>query len=171
MLLDLCECKYEHGRLWWKTCDKVLQGYPSEIWPITCQTMEGHLQQSDVYNARDDCPRLGSRLIKPQQFKSCRRSGKLTDLWRDRRNRLQWYTFWAVVLVGGMATSWQHSSFWSLLFNCKPHCRKLPILELLALFGFGKSFVAAILLADYGVRDRIRNYLSPVKRKRFFATF
>ena len=103
MLLDLCERKYEHGRLWWKTYDKVLQSYPSEIRPIICRTMEGRLQQSDVYNARDDFPRLGSRLIKLQQFNSRQRPSKLTDLRRDRRNPLQWYTFWAVVLVGGMA--------------------------------------------------------------------
>ena len=49
MLLDLCGRKYEYGSLWWKTYDKVLQSYPSEIWPITCQTMEGHLLQSEVY--------------------------------------------------------------------------------------------------------------------------
>lgn len=103
MLLDLCERKYEYGSLWWKTYDKVLQGYASEIWPITCRTMEGHLQQSDVYSARDDFPRLGRRLIKLQQFNSRQRPNKLTDLWRDRRNPLQWYTFWAVVLVGGVA--------------------------------------------------------------------
>lgn len=40
MLLDLCERKHDYGRLWWNTYDKILQGYPSEIWPITCQTME-----------------------------------------------------------------------------------------------------------------------------------
>lgn len=103
MLLDLCERKYEYGSLWWKTYDEVLQGYASEIWPITCRTLEGHLQQSDVYSARDDFPRLGRRLIKLQQFNSRQRPNKLTDLWRDRRNPLQWYTFWAVVLVGGVA--------------------------------------------------------------------
>ncbi|KAL5040754.1 hypothetical protein BDW71DRAFT_201910 [Aspergillus fruticulosus] len=81
MLLDLCERKYEYGSLWWKTYDKVLQGYPCEIWPITCRTLEGHLQQHDVYSARDDFPRLGLRL----------------------RNPLQWYTFWAVLLFGGVA--------------------------------------------------------------------
>lgn len=97
MLLDLCERKYEHGCLWWKSYDKVLQSYPPEIWPITCRTMQGHLQPSDVYNARDDFPRLGSRLIKLQQFNSRQRPSKLTDLWRDRRNPLQWYTFWAVL--------------------------------------------------------------------------
>lgn len=103
MLYDLCERKYEHGSLWWKTYDKVLQGYPSEIWPITCRTMEGHLQQSDVYSIRDDFPRLGPRLIKLQQFSLRQRPSKLTDLWRDRRNPLQWYTFWAVILVRGLA--------------------------------------------------------------------
>lgn len=103
MLLDLCERKYEYGSLWWKTYDKVLQSYPSEIWPITCRTMEGHLLQSDVYSARDDFPRLGRRLIKLQQFNSRQRPSKLTDLWRDKRNPLQWFTFWAVVIVGGVA--------------------------------------------------------------------
>ncbi|KAJ5254130.1 hypothetical protein N7524_011310 [Penicillium chrysogenum] len=103
MLSDLCERKYKYGSLWWKTYDKTLQSYPSEIWPITCRTMEGHLQQSDVYSARDDFPRLGQRLIKLQQFSLRQRPSKLTDLWRDRRNPLQWYTFWAVLLVGGLA--------------------------------------------------------------------
>lgn len=65
--------------------------------------MKGHLQQSDVYNARDDFSRLEQRLVKLQQFNSRQRPSKLTDLWRDRRNPLQWYTFWAVMLVEGMA--------------------------------------------------------------------
>jgi hypothetical protein len=103
MLLDLCERKYKHGSLWWKRYDKVLQSYPPEMWPITCRSMEGHLQQSNVYNARDDFPRLGPRLIKLQQFSARQRPSKLTDLWRDRRHPLQWYTFWAVLLVGGLA--------------------------------------------------------------------
>lgn len=103
MLSDLCERKYDYGSLWWKTYDKVLRGYPPEIWPITCRTMEGHLLQSDVYSARDDFPRLGPRLTKLQQFNSRQRPSRLTDLWRDRRNPLQWYMFWAVVLVGGVA--------------------------------------------------------------------
>ena len=68
MLLDLCTHKYEHGSLWWKSYDKVLQSYPSEMWPITCRDVEGCLQQCDVYNVQDDFPRLGQRLIKLQQF-------------------------------------------------------------------------------------------------------
>ncbi|KJZ68068.1 hypothetical protein HIM_09800 [Hirsutella minnesotensis 3608] len=103
MLLDLCERKYEYGNLYWKTYDKVLRAYRAEIWPITCRTSEGHLLQSDVYSASNDFPRLGSRLIKLQQFNLRQRPSKLTDLWRDRRLPLQWYTFWAVLLVGGVA--------------------------------------------------------------------
>lgn len=103
MLSDLCERKYKSGCLWWKSYDRVLRGYPPNVWPITCRSIEGHLQQSDVYSARDDFPRLGRRLIKLQQFNLRQRPSKLTDLWRDRRNPLQWYTFWAVVLVGGVA--------------------------------------------------------------------
>ncbi|BDD54407.1 hypothetical protein MAP00_000027 [Monascus purpureus] len=103
MLLDLCERKYKSGYLWWKSYDRVLRGYPPNIWPITCRSIEGHLQQSDVYSAQDDFPRLGRRLLKLQQFNLRQRPSKLTELWRDRRNPLQWYTFWAVVLVGGVA--------------------------------------------------------------------
>lgn len=103
MLSDLCERKYEHGSLWWKRYDKVLQSYPPEIWPITCRTMEGKLQESDAYNARDDFPRLGARLTKLQQFSLRQNPSKLTDLWRDRRNPLQWYTLWAVLIFGGVA--------------------------------------------------------------------
>ncbi|RJE18831.1 hypothetical protein PHISCL_08832 [Aspergillus sclerotialis] len=103
MLSDLCERKYKYGYLWWKSYDRVLRGYPPNVWPITCRSIEGHLQQSDVYSARDDFPRLGRRLIRLQQFNLRQRPSKLTDLWRDRRNPLQWYTFWAVVLVGGVA--------------------------------------------------------------------
>ena len=103
MLLDLCGRKYKHGSLWWRTYDTVLHNYPPEMWPVTCQTMKGHLLESDVYSARNDFPRLGSRLLKLQQFNLRQRPSKLVDLWRDRRNPLQWYTFWAVVIVGGVA--------------------------------------------------------------------
>jgi hypothetical protein len=65
--------------------------------------MECHIQQSDVYSARDYFPRLEPRLIKLQQFNTRQRPSKLTDLWHDRRNPLQWYTSWAVLLVGGVA--------------------------------------------------------------------
>ncbi|PLB39306.1 uncharacterized protein BDW47DRAFT_103417 [Aspergillus candidus] len=103
MLLDLCERKYKHGGLWWRTYDTVLQNYPSEMWPVTCRNMKGQLLESDVYSVRNDFPRLGPRLLKLQQFNLRQRPNKLIDLWRDRRNPLQWYTFWAVVIVGGVA--------------------------------------------------------------------
>lgn len=105
MLPALCERQYEHGRLWWKSFDKVLQGYPAEIWPITCRTMDGHLRQCDVYSAQDDFPRFGRRLVRLQQFNARQRPSRLTDLWRDQRNPLQWYTFWAVVVVGGLGNT------------------------------------------------------------------
>jgi hypothetical protein len=79
-----------------KDVDKL----PHEIWPICCS----HLLESEVYSASTDFPRLGYRLIQLQRFSLRQRPSRLTDLWRDRRNPLQWYTFWAVLWVGGAAT-------------------------------------------------------------------
>lgn len=77
---------------------------PHEIWPVWCRDAESdQLLESDVYSARTDFPRLGYRLIQLQRFSLRQRPSRLTDLWRDRRNPLQWYTFWAVLWVGGAA--------------------------------------------------------------------
>lgn len=54
-----------------------------------------------MYRSRDDFPLLGDRLLALQTYSNRLQPNKLRDLWRDRRNPLQWYTFWAVLLIGG----------------------------------------------------------------------
>ncbi|KAK1508065.1 uncharacterized protein CCOS01_16066 [Colletotrichum costaricense] len=81
-----------------KEADKL----PRSIWPVGCRDFEQEkLLESDVYSAQSDFPRLGYRLINLQRFSLRQKPRRLTDLWRDRRNPLQWYTFWAVLWVGG----------------------------------------------------------------------
>ncbi|KAK7438314.1 hypothetical protein Landi51_11650 [Colletotrichum acutatum] len=77
---------------------KEVDKLPRRIWPVGCRDFEqGKLLESDVYSAQSDFPRLGYRLINLQRFSLRQKPRRLTDLWRDRRNPLQWYTFWAVL--------------------------------------------------------------------------
>ena len=62
------------------------------------------LIQPDTYSSRDDFPHFGSRLLAVQQYNLRQQPSRVRDLWRDRRNPLQWYTFWAVLWVGGITT-------------------------------------------------------------------
>ena len=83
--------------------DHTLAALPSSLWPIPCRSFEDTLQEEDAYSAQDDFPMFGQRLAKLQEFNLRQQPSKLRDLWRDRRNPLQWYTFWAVLIVGSLS--------------------------------------------------------------------
>ncbi len=76
---------------------------PPDLWPVTCLSFDCTLQENTSYSSIDDFPLFGHRLAKLQDFTLRQHPSKLTDLWRDRRNPLQWYTFWAVLIVGGVS--------------------------------------------------------------------
>ncbi|KAK1706801.1 hypothetical protein BDP67DRAFT_163708 [Colletotrichum lupini] len=71
------------------------------IFPSSVVDINSELMESDTYSAQDDFPTFGPRLLALQRYNMRRQPSKVTDLWRDRRNPLQWYTFWVVSLVGG----------------------------------------------------------------------
>lgn len=71
------------------------------LFPISSLSVGDELIESDTYSARDDFPVFGSRLLAIQRYNMRRQPSKVLDLWRDRRNPLQWYTFWAVAIFGG----------------------------------------------------------------------
>ena len=76
----------------------------SSFWPDSCRTIDGeHLQEEGSYSSREDFPMCGQRLARLQAFTLRQQPSNLRDLWRDRRNPLQWYTFWAVLIVGGLS--------------------------------------------------------------------
>ncbi len=76
----------------------------------------------------------GPRLIKLQQFSARQRPSKLTYLWRDRRNPLQWYTFWAVSLLGGGANILSALQLAAGIAQLKASLWNAACLQLLALF-------------------------------------
>ncbi|KAH8623457.1 hypothetical protein IG631_21936 [Alternaria alternata] len=74
---------------------------PEKLWPPSCCDYEGHLLEHSTYSTALDFPVLGTRLLKIQDFDTRHTPYKLRELWRDRRQPLQWYAFWAVLIVGG----------------------------------------------------------------------
>jgi len=63
--------------------------------------LNNQLQESDTYSARDDFAVFGPWLLSLQHYNMRQQPGKRKDLWWDYRNPLQWYTFWAVLWIGG----------------------------------------------------------------------
>ncbi|KAF8429255.1 hypothetical protein EV426DRAFT_216541 [Tirmania nivea] len=53
-----------------------------------------------LYNSNEDFPVFGDRLMK---LKSLLKPKGLRGLWRDTRDSLQWYTFWAVAVIGAIS--------------------------------------------------------------------
>ena len=80
-----------------------LGGGAAALWPVSCRSFAGALQEQSTYSARDDFPLLGARLARLQEFSLRQQPSRLRDLWRDRRNPLQWYTLWAVLILGGLS--------------------------------------------------------------------
>lgn len=75
---------------------------PGCLFPTTILDVDNQLMESDTYSSGDDFPHFGSRLLAVQQYNLRQQPRRIRDLWRDRRNPLQWYTFWAVLWVGGI---------------------------------------------------------------------
>jgi hypothetical protein len=76
---------------------------PKEIFPYSTLNEDGTLQESGTYSVSEDFPSFGSRLLALQRYNLRQQPSRVMDLWRDRRNPLQWYTFWAVLWVGGIS--------------------------------------------------------------------
>ena len=55
------------------------------------------------YGLQEDFPLLGSRLLQLQEFNMLQDSSTLREFWADRRNPFNFYTFWAVIIVGGVS--------------------------------------------------------------------
>ncbi|KAK6507657.1 hypothetical protein TWF481_006082 [Arthrobotrys musiformis] len=77
------------------------EAFIPDLYPPSAVGLDNSLQKPDIYSTRDDFPVFGQRLLKLQQYNMGQQPSRWKDLWRDRRNPLQWYTFWAVVIVGG----------------------------------------------------------------------
>ncbi|KAJ8130117.1 hypothetical protein O1611_g3517 [Lasiodiplodia mahajangana] len=54
----------------------------------------------ETFNASSDFPIFSCRLRKLEQFIDSIQPNKISSLWKDRRDILRWYTFWAVFALG-----------------------------------------------------------------------
>ena len=86
-----------------KSRRRVNRILPHTSWPVTCLDTDKMLLEDSAYSAQDDFPFFGQRLVKLQEFNDRQTASGWKDLWRDTRNPLQWYTFWAVLVVGGVS--------------------------------------------------------------------
>ena len=57
-----------------------------------------------VYNIRSDFPILGAKILFISKQVRLQEPTSLVQLWRDKRNTLQWWTFWAVIVFGTIGT-------------------------------------------------------------------
>jgi len=54
------------------------------------------------YSPSSEFPFLGRRLLDVQKYVRGHSSNTIQGIWYDRRNPLGWWTFWAVVIIGGV---------------------------------------------------------------------
>ncbi|KAK0657891.1 hypothetical protein B0T16DRAFT_299762, partial [Cercophora newfieldiana] len=58
------------------------------------------MNSRSFYSAGNDFPLLGCRLSHLQRYNMQQDSSTLSEFWADRRNPFNFYTFWAVLIVG-----------------------------------------------------------------------
>ncbi|KAL4745268.1 hypothetical protein BDW72DRAFT_208347 [Aspergillus terricola var. indicus] len=77
--------------------------FPAKLLPMSILNLYDFPIESNTYSSRNDFPYFGSRILVLQQYNLTQQPRRVRDLWRDRRNPLQWYTFWAVLCIGGIS--------------------------------------------------------------------
>jgi hypothetical protein len=80
------------------TGDPVLQSICEGTWP----SKDIGRQSKAVYHLPTDFPLTGAKLEYLRQFMAEQEPKGIRQLWKDKRNSLQWYTLWAVVIIGGI---------------------------------------------------------------------
>jgi len=76
----------------------------ADFFPSSCTNgQNGKFTESASYTVEHDFPVFGARLLALQEYNERQKPTRARDLWRDRRNPLQWYTFWAVIWVGSIS--------------------------------------------------------------------
>lgn len=65
--------------------------------------MEG-CEERESYDLARDFPMYRSRLVALSQCVSQQAPRTWKDLWRDKRDSAGWFTFWAVLFMGGLGS-------------------------------------------------------------------
>jgi hypothetical protein len=61
-----------------------------------------NVQDREIYDLGSDFPVLKSRIAVLLRHLSTQRPRTWTELWRDKRDSASWFTFWAVLVIGGI---------------------------------------------------------------------
>lgn len=54
------------------------------------------------FSKKDDFPILGDRFSRLQEYMARMKPRRVRGLWQDRSDMKDWYTFWAVIWLGGL---------------------------------------------------------------------
>lgn len=57
--------------------------------------------KKESFEASTEFPILSKRLLRLQKFIQGIPANRISSLWKDRRDMSRWYTFWAVIWIGG----------------------------------------------------------------------
>ncbi len=60
------------------------------------------INEREVYDLAHDFPVLRCRLVVLQRCLDVQKPRTWKELWQDKRNSAQWFTFWAVLILGGV---------------------------------------------------------------------
>lgn len=82
---------------------KSIAVMPADYWPETVRDEGDTLIEQDVYNTSAEFVMFGSRLLDLQERCARRNPSRIEDMWRDRRDRQSWITFWAVLIIGSIS--------------------------------------------------------------------
>lgn len=78
-------------------------GVDDQVLDKLCRYKEsGSLKTRTSYSKNQHFPILGYRLAVIQEDIDHMQLNRITALWRDRRDLSRWYTFWAVLIIGGI---------------------------------------------------------------------
>jgi hypothetical protein len=99
------------SRSWYQSVEKksaLARGYRDPFLNQLCalstrsESDETHADSTVSYNTTTDFPILGDRLLLIQDYVDRQQPSTVVALWKDRRDLLRFYTFWAVAVVGGL---------------------------------------------------------------------
>lgn len=83
--------------------DPLLEGFcDKKRYAAWCPVVMRRGRTTLSFNARRDFPIFRTKLSRIQDHIDKTQMNSFAALWRDRRDLLRWYTFWAVVVLGGV---------------------------------------------------------------------
>lgn len=88
--------RHERSRI----CDMMGQDFDTHLDTLCHRGSTGRFIFKETYSKAADFPILSARLTELHDYVESQRPSRIMALWRDRRNLLNWYTLWAVLILG-----------------------------------------------------------------------